>query len=181
MVQEVLLYIYLDIYFYRCTHTWEDHIHRVQHPCRGGPGAVPVWVCTLSRAAFLEWVKATELICTQRGTSLLCSHSKVRFTWWMSYWSYGAVTDCTALTRHPELGSWDCQPSSLGNLLVVIPSFPASPHLKAKITAGVLVFVSRHYEQDLETENLISCWSHLLITVAYWTLYLIKPCQAFYV
>lgn len=52
----------------------------------------------------------------------------------------------------------DCQPASLGNLLVVIPSFPASPHLEAKITAGVvLVFISRHCEQDLETEKLISC------------------------
>lgn len=115
----------------------------------------------LSRAAFLESVKATELIYIWRGTTLLCLHAEVRFAWWLS-----AV---------------DCQPAFLSNLFIVIPSFPASTHIKAKITTGVLVFVSKHYEQDSETENLISCWSHLLITVAYWALYLIKPCQAFYV
>ena len=115
----------------------------------------------LSRAAVLESVKATELIYNWRGTTLLHSHGEVRFAWWLSV--------------------VDCQPAFPGNLLVVIPPFSASPRLKAGITTGVLVFVSKHYEQDSETENLISCWSHLLITVAYWALYLIKPCQAFYV
>lgn len=59
--------------------------------------------------------------------------------------------------RAGGLSAVDCQPALPENLSVVITSFPASPHLNAKITTGVLVFVSKYYEQDSETENLISC------------------------
>lgn len=63
----------------------------------------------------------------------------------------------TGQVRRAGLSAVDCQPALLENLSVVITSFPASPHLNAKITTGVLVFVSKYYEQDSETENLISC------------------------
>ena len=46
---------------------------------------------------------------------------------------------------------------SPGFMLVVITSFLASTHLNAKVIAGVLVFVSKYYMRDSETENLISC------------------------
>lgn len=78
-----------------------------------------------------------ETIYVQRGTSLLGSQGQVR--------------------RAGGLSAVDFQPAFLENLSVVITSFPASPHLNAKITTGVLVFVSKYYEQDSETENLISC------------------------
>lgn len=45
-------------------------------------------------------------------------HSRSEWLIGGDYWSSGAVTDvaCTAVTRHPELGSWD------GNSLLITPT-----------------------------------------------------------